>query len=275
MFVGGSAAVTQAITGLGGIGKTQIAVEYSYRNKERYSIIWWIRAEEPETLTADYAALARELNLPIKNDADQKTIVDAVCHYLEKTPNWLLIFDNADKPADLRRFIPRGSTGHILITSRNPNWAGMAHTLTIEKMDRQESIKFLKKRTNQGNEAAANKLAEELGDLPLALEQAGAYIEATGITFLGYLELFKVNHIRLLECRKPETDYPYTVSTTWELSFKQAQIECPHSADLLNICSFFAPSLGKTFAKTSAAIKNHLSPSSLDNLSLVTACTSR
>src|SRR5262249_21268569 len=135
-----AAALTQAIHGLGGVGKTQLAVEYAYRHAVEYDLVWWVRAEEPATLAADYAGLARPLDLPEKDAAEQALAVEAARVWLEHNRRWLLIFDNAVDPTDLERYRPRGAGGHVLITSRNPRWRGAAQPLRVEEMARKEAV---------------------------------------------------------------------------------------------------------------------------------------
>jgi len=119
---GQPAALTQAIHGLGGVGKTQLAVEYAYRHAAEYDLVWWVRAEEPAALAADYAALAGPLDLPEKDEPDQRLVVQAVRRWLGQHDGWLLVFDNARRPEDLRPYLPPGGAGHVLVTSRNPHW---------------------------------------------------------------------------------------------------------------------------------------------------------
>lgn len=166
----------QAALGMGGVGKTQLAVEYIYRHKPDYRVIWWIHSEEPAAMAADYADLAASLDLPEKESIDQSETVRVVKRWLEHNSGWLLIFDNAHDQGAIRDYIPQGGAGHIIITSRNPNWGSVARLLPVKKFDRADSIEFLCKRTGQDYEEVADVLADELGDLPLALEQAGAYI---------------------------------------------------------------------------------------------------
>jgi tetratricopeptide (TPR) repeat protein len=238
---GQPAALTQAISGLGGVGKTQLAVEYAYCYVAEYDVVWWVRAEEPATLAADYAGLAGPLDLPQKDEPDQRVVVEAVRRWLGQNAGWLLVFDNAPGPAQVRDYLPQAATGHVLVTSRNPAWRGVASPLTVQVLERPESVDFLLKRTGQADEEAADALADALGDLPLALEQAGAYVEATGGSLSGYLDLFRHRQRDLLSRGKPSTDYPHTVATTWELSFQQVQQASPAGADLLNLCAFLAP----------------------------------
>ncbi|MBI3734026.1 MAG: tetratricopeptide repeat protein [Chloroflexi bacterium] len=235
------AALTQAISGLGGVGKTQIAVEYAYRHLTDYDLVWWVRAEEPATLAADYAGLAQPLNLPQKDEADQRLIVQAVRAWLRQHPRWLLIFDNANRPDDLDPYLPRGATGHVLITSRNPVWRQTASPLPISGLKRSEAIAFLLKRSGDTDRAAADKLAGALGDLPLALAQAAAVVEATTGSLASYLDLFLTRRRELWKRDEPPSDYHATVATTWEISFQQVAAQSAAGADLLNLCAFFAP----------------------------------
>jgi len=238
---GQPAALTQAIHGLGGVGKTQLALEYAYRNTAEYDIIWWIRSEETTTLASDYAALASELKLPKKDEADQNAVNAAVKRWLETHPAWLLVFDNVQKPEDIRTYLPHGSAGHILITSRNPIWRGTATPLDVHVLKRSESIDFLLKRTGYTDRASAAALAEALGDLPLALEQAGAYMESKGRSLSDYMDMFTEHKNRLLNKAKPSTNYPDTVATTWDLAFQEVKQASPEGADLLYLCAYLAP----------------------------------
>ncbi|KAF5425651.1 MAG: Tetratricopeptide (TPR) repeat [Candidatus Methanocomedens sp.] len=237
---GKSAALTQAIHGLGGVGKTQLALEYTYRNVAEYDIVWWVRSEEPATLASDYASLAKALDMPEKEAADQLLIIKAVKQWLEQHPKWLLVFDNAKDRADVNDYLPQGKTGHVLITSRNVNWRGTATPLDVKVLERKESVDFLLKRTGYTDREAADVLAEALGDLPLALEQAGAYMEAKGRNISYYLNMFTVHKNKLLNRAAPSTDYPDTVATTWDIAFNEVKQISHSSADLLNLCAFLA-----------------------------------
>jgi len=235
-----NAAALTAIHGMGGVGKTQLAAEYAYDHAGDYQVVWWIKSEEPAALASDYAALAEALDLPQKQERDQTVIVAAVSDWLNHNGGWLLIFDNARRKGDLRDWLPQNTAGHVVITSRDPNWGGVAKPLEVEVLTREDAVRFLLQRTGQDDEPAARKLAEALGDLPLALEQAGAYIETTGKPISEYLALFKTRHGELMLRGKPD-DYPDTVATTWEISFQATQQESPAAAELLNLCAFLAP----------------------------------
>ena len=233
--------LTQAITGLGGIGKTQTAIEYAYRHREGYRIIWWLRAEELTTLAADYAQLAIQLNLPEQEVTEQAIQIQAVHNWLERHMDWLLIFDNAEERHHIRPYVPRIGQGQVLITSRNPIWDGLGTTLPVEVMQPEEALAFLAKRTDDLDPQAAATLAETLGYLPLALEQAAAYIRENSISLDQYRTLFQKHRTQLLQHRHLATEYPDTVATTWELAFQKVQKTAPAAADLLNLCAFLAP----------------------------------
>jgi len=238
---GKPAALTQAIHGLGGVGKTQLALEYAYRNVAEYDIVWWVRSKEPATLASDYASLAKALDMPEKEAADQLLIIKAVKQWLEQHPKWLLVFDNAKDRADVNDYLPQGKTGHVLITSRNVNWRGIATLLDVKVLERKESVDFLLKRTGYTDKEVADTLADALGDLPLALEQAGAYMEAKGRNISYYLNMFTVHKNKLLNRAVPSTDYPDTVATTWDIAFDEVIQISSSGADLLNLCAFLAP----------------------------------
>jgi len=237
----GKAAALTALHGMGGVGKTQVAIEYAYRHAADYELIWWVRSEEAATLASEYAGLAEKLKLPECGAVEQPTIVQAVRQALEQKAGWLLVFDNATEAREVQPYLPQNPRGHVLITSRNPVWRGTAVPLSVQQMPVEEAVEFLLKRTNQADREAARKLADTLGCLPLALEQAGAYMEETGMTLAGYEKLCQPRLKELLELGKPATDYPATVATTWEISIQEAQKKSPAAAELLNVCAFLAP----------------------------------
>jgi tetratricopeptide (TPR) repeat protein len=260
----------QALYGLGGVGKTQLAVEYAHRYRDEYAVVWWIRAEEMANVWLDYAALARSLGLAIARDASLESIRLHLRDHLEGRADWLLIFDNASNPGALREFIPGAATpgrpgrreedepiplvsddgpsaraargGHVLITSRNPNWGSVARSFPLHGLTRDASVVFLRKRTGRlDSEQAARKLAQALGDLPLALEQAGALIQQTRISFGDYLKRFESHWAEMLAQQRPGGDYPDSVAMTWELSLRQVEGQNPASISVLNLLAFLSP----------------------------------
>ena len=230
----------QALHGLGGIGKTQLAIEYAYRHSAEYEVIWWLRSEESSTLFSDYAELAAELNLHEKEAPEQEKIIQAVRKWLDHHSNWLLVFDNAVDVVTISNFLPKSSGGHVLITSRNEQWSTIIIPLEIKVWNREESVAFLNKRTGQHDDKAANGIAAALGDLPLALEQAAAYCRTMHISYVTYLELFKTRRKELWKAEQRPYDYPSTVATTWELAFTAIK-DVLFAKDILNLCTLFAP----------------------------------
>ncbi len=240
LAAGGPAALTQAIVGLGGIGKTQCALEYAYRHAGDYPVVWWVRAEEPAQLAADYAGLAVSLDLPEKQTPDLSVIVAAVRRWLERAGGWLLIFDNVPGPQAVMDYLPRAGGGHLLITSRDQNWGRTATAVAVPVLPQAEAVAFLERGTGwSGPEVGV--LAEELGQLPLALEQAAAYATATGCSLSTYLDLLRSRRQALLQHEKPPEGYEGTVATTWSLSMAEAAESCPAAAGLLNVCAYLAP----------------------------------
>jgi tetratricopeptide (TPR) repeat protein len=229
---------TQVVKGLGGIGKTQIALEFAYRYASDYQAIWWVRAEDPDFLSSDYASFATALNLPEKKNKRPEIIISGVNRWLEKNRDWLLILDNVKKPKDISGYLPRNTSGNILITSRHQVWEKWCRSLTIEFWPRNESVKFVTRRIKGSSLSDAALIAEALSDLPLALEQAGACIDAAGIACAAYLTLFKAQHRELWENEDPPVNYPDTIGTTASLALEKLKVESPASAWILNLCSF-------------------------------------
>ena len=187
-------AATLAISGLGGIGKSQTAVEYAYIYRNEYNAVLWVEADSREAIISSYATLAEVLDLPEKYRKEQNFIVSAVLRWLEDNSRWLLVFDNADEPRLLEDYIPKDHKGHILLTSRAQLFdkLGISKQVQLEKMPPDEAKEFLLKRTGRSNlhqmeNEAILKIAKELDYLPLALEQASAYILKVGCSFADYL----------------------------------------------------------------------------------------
>ncbi|HEV7919957.1 MAG TPA: TIR domain-containing protein, partial [Thermoanaerobaculia bacterium] len=228
-----AAAVVQAISGLGGVGKTQIAVEYAYRSRSDYQLVWWIRSELPTTLASDYGALAAPLGLP--SAVDQPVIVAAVKAWLELHQGWLLIFDNVEKPEDVAPYLPSGRAGQVILTSRNPNWRGIAEPLQVDVMPPDDAVRLLLKRSGKKDEAAAAEVAKELGYLPLAIEQAAAYMEERSTPVADYLHLFRTRRKELwARDRRP-------LATVWQMSMERVRVENPAAEELLHLMAYLAP----------------------------------
>ncbi|TDC48120.1 tetratricopeptide repeat protein [Actinomadura sp. KC345] len=238
-----TAVLPHALHGLGGVGKTQMAVEYAHRYKSDYDLIWWIPADQPVLVRSSLASLATPLGLPSASVSGVEEAANAVLEALrrgEPYTDWLLIFDNADEPEELTDILPQGP-GHVLITSRNHRWAGIVDALPIDVFTREESVEFLSRRVPRGiTPTDADRLAEELGDLPLALEQAGALHTETGITVSEYLRLLAQRTSQLLSQGKP-SEYPASMTAAWALSVASLEEKLPEALELLRYCAFFGP----------------------------------
>jgi tetratricopeptide (TPR) repeat protein len=226
----------QALHGLGGVGKSQLAVEYAHRHLGEYGLIWWVTAEQPLAVPGQLVALARRLGIP--EAAEQAETIQALWDELRQLDRWLLIFDNADDSRTLRPYWPP-SNGQVLVTSRNPAWASLAATVGVDVLSRGEAIMFLRRRAGL-DAKAAEALAEALGDLPLALEQAAAYLDETGISAGEYLELLGERAGQLYGLGTPSSSEE-TIATIWTVSLERIRGQVPVAEDLLTLCAFLAP----------------------------------
>lgn len=251
-----TAALTQAqaINGLGGVGKTQTAVEYAHRYRDQYQAVLWAGAETRISLLADFGKLAAALQLPEHEAQDQEVLVAAVKRWLLAHANWLLILDNADDLQLAADFLPLGAKGHMLLTTRAQALGTLARSLPVEEMGSQEGTLLLLRRarvldTNVPLESAApserataEAIVQAVGGLPLALDQAGAYIEETGCALTDYLHLYQARRRDLLGLRKSlMAEHPQPVTTTWSLSFQKLDEANPAATALLRLCAFLAP----------------------------------
>ncbi|MFI1223398.1 MULTISPECIES: FxSxx-COOH system tetratricopeptide repeat protein [unclassified Streptomyces] len=236
-----TAVLPHALHGLGGVGKSQIAVEYVYRHSGDYNVIWWIPAEKESLILAALAELASSLGLEVGPQAN--TAVPAVREALRTGKpfgNWLLVFDNAENIEAVRSYFPNGGPGKIIVTSRNREWERVATPLSVDVFDREESIALLKRRARGLSTYDADRLAEALGDLPLAIEQAGAWHAATGMPVDEYLQLLDERRPEILELA-PSPDYPLPVAAVWDISLGRLSAENPAARQLLQICACMAP----------------------------------
>src|SRR5216683_1182294 len=256
LHMDGAAVLThpQAISGLGGVGKTHIAIEYAYRYHQDYEAIFWIKADTRENLLTDFMTIAQFLNLPEQHAEEQALAVAAVIQWFKTHPQWLLIFDNADDLAMVQQFMPPALGGHILLTTRAQAVGGLAQRIDVECMTPEVGALFLLRRASliapgasleQASPAqceSAVAIVRELGGLPLALDQAGAYIEESSYHLEGYLKLYRRQRAALLKRRGGfATDHPAPVATTWSLSFERVEQADPVAADLLRLCAFLDP----------------------------------
>jgi len=250
---GQAAALSQpvAISGLGGIGKTHLAVEYTYRHRQDYQAVFWVRADMRENLMSDFVAMARELHLPV---VDTQQTVNAVKAWLRTHGDWLLILDNADDLALAREVLPPQFGGQVLLTTRAQAMGRLAHRIEVDAMPEGVGVLFLLRRAgliesdtvlahvSPQEREVARELVQELGGLPLALDQAGAYMEETPCGMQEYLRLYRTRRTALLSRRGGIVDdHPAAVATTWSLAFASVEQANPAAADLLRVCAFLHP----------------------------------
>ncbi|WP_420036718.1 FxSxx-COOH system tetratricopeptide repeat protein [Streptomyces sp. cg28] len=236
-----AAVLPHALHGMGGVGKSQIAIEYVYRHSAEYNVIWWVPSERESLILASLAELASFLGLDTGPQAN--TAVPAVQEALRSGKpydNWLLVFDNAEDIDAVRAYFPSGGPGKIIVTSRNRDWERVATPLSVDVFEREESIALLQRRSPDLATADADRLADALGDLPLAIEQAGAWHAATGMPVTEHLELLAQRRVEILDL-DPNPDYPVPVAAAWNLSLDRLAQEHPAARQLLEVCALMAP----------------------------------
>ncbi len=255
-------ALTQssALHGLGGMGKTQITLEYAYRHALEYSAVFWIGAETEEQIVSSLLRVASALQLPGRDDKDQQRVVAAMQRWLSAHGQWLVIWDNLEDLALLDRFLPAARSGAILITTRSQTLGTTARGIDLLPMEHEEGMLFLLRRAKMLEPeatsedvrqmaerrptefAVTSELVTVLGGLPLALDQAGAYLEATRCGLPAYLNLFRTRRAVLLQQRGEDTrDHPASVSTTFTLALTATARRHPAVLDLLRICALLQP----------------------------------
>jgi tetratricopeptide (TPR) repeat protein len=230
--------------GMGGVGKSQLANEYAYRHAKDYEVIWWIPAEQQTQILASMVELAQRMGLDVSAEAN--TALRAVRDALrsgQPYENWLLIFDNAEDPATVRDFFPTGRSGRgkVLVTSRDLTWSTVvSRALSVDVFPRQESKELLQKRNRDLTDGDADRLAEALGDLPLAIEQAASWRAVTGMSADEYLSLIQQKRIELLDV-SGTAGYEVSVAAAWNVSLDRLAENNKAALQLLQICAFMSP----------------------------------
>ena len=253
-----TAVLPEALHGMGGVGKTQVVVEFVYRHAGDYDVVWWIPAERPAQITASMVELATKLRLPVNVEAAAVPAVKEALRLGNPYAQWLLVFDNADVPEDVSPYFPLGGPGHIVVTSRNPQWESVAKKVEVDVFRRDESQALLTRRAPALSATETDALAAVLGDLPLAIEQAAAWLAETGMQAREYLSLFEEKKIELMEM-SPPADYQLPVAAAWNVSLDHLARTRPAALRLLQLCAFLAP---EPISRTLLAAGNrmHVSP---------------
>ena len=235
---GATTVVALALHGLGGVGKTQLAQEYAHRFMADYDLVWWVPSERSDEVTASLAGLARKMGLRVGDNVAEAA--EAALEELRRdtSPHWLLIFDNADDPKQLEPYLPSG-IGHVLITSRNQAWTRSADPLEVDLFTREESVAHLLRHLPDLDPADARMVADALGHLPLAIEQASAWLEQTGMQPQAYVAELNTRASRILGLNQP-SDYQTPVVTTWNLSLERLQQQSPAAVRMLQLLAYFS-----------------------------------
>ena len=285
LWNGGAAALTgspgaTALSGLGGVGKSALAREYAWRERERYRGVWWLRAEDRATLLGDLIELGARFIQGLAEVPDREAAARAALDFIAQTPAdkpWLLVYDNAETPAGLEKLTPRAGA-HVLVTSRWQDWHGRACELPLEVFSEAAALEFLMAQARGAAErpdetrAAAGKLAHDLGRLPLALAIARAHAWSMGWTFAQYRE--HLAQTKLLEREQTKgVDYPRSIAATFTLAIEKAKAGAPEAERLLAIAAFLAPDripLGIVTADAMSEIEKGEAVAALAEVSLVT-----
>jgi tetratricopeptide (TPR) repeat protein len=236
---GKAVVVSRALYGLGGVGKTQVALEYAHRFKDDYDIVWWINAEQPQAISLTFAELAARLGIQASDDA-----ADATAAALEElrrgaAGRWLVIFDNAGDLADLEPFLPAGA-GHVIVTSRNSAWNHYAVPIELNVFSRAESDAHLMAHVPGLDSGDAARISAAVGELPLAVEQAAAWLAETGMPAALYIERLERQATSALALNKA-FGYAMPVVAAWNLSFGRLEDRSPAAVQLLQILAFCSP----------------------------------
>ena len=234
----GDRVAVQALRGMGGVGKTQIAIEYAHRHAADYEIVWWLNAEKATLLGEQFAALGAALDCG-QAGMQLPLMRQAVHNELRQRGSWLLVFDNAVDPEDITDWLP-GGVGHVLITSRTRTWRQVAVPVDVSVLPRAESVTLLQDWVDGLQGTEARLIAEAVGDLPLALAQAAGFIADTGMPVAEYLSLLDERTPEVLDQGRPPS-YPLPLAAVTEIAYDLLRDQDPAAADLAAICAYLAP----------------------------------
>ncbi len=230
----------QVLSGLGGVGKTKLSLEYAYKYIDQYTLIWFFHAEDPIQLRQEITLLAQTLNIPEAQSENSDQHLNALKKYLESRDMWLLIFDNAEGPADIKDILPSILRGHVLVTSRNPKWGSIACVQHLDTFTQDESVDFLKKRLDRTKEnLCLGMVADRLGHIPLALNIAAAFMDTNQVSCDDYKTILDEKPEVIFDDDITEEDRP--LLKVWGISLDLIKKKSQKSGLLLEYLCNFSP----------------------------------
>jgi tetratricopeptide (TPR) repeat protein len=245
---------TYVLSGLGGIGKTVIALEYAYRYSEKYQAIFWIQAHSSLPFTTGLLKIADQLNLPEKRYKNPERVLAAVKQWMQRYSDWLMILDNVNDGKFVRDQLPAGRRGHVLITTQDQALGSWFFHTELDDLEEEQGAFLLLHHTrlipidgtlealSPQDRGVTKRLSRKMGGLPLALAHAGAYIEATGCSLSEYLTFYEERTMDVLHWYDPaRCQYPVAVAATWSLAFEKVQQASLAAVDLLRFYAFLHP----------------------------------
>ncbi|WP_327272957.1 FxSxx-COOH system tetratricopeptide repeat protein [Streptomyces sp. NBC_01224] len=236
----GPGAGVVTLHGMSGVGKTQLAAEYVYRFGSEYDVVWWVPADRRTLYRQKLAELAPELGLSTGAEYGERlrAVRDALRRG-EPHSHWLLVLDGADEPEQIWDLVPTGP-GHVLITSRNPEWSQHNSNLVeVPVYDREESVAFIRRRAPRLTPAEADQFADALEDLPLLLDQTAGWLNDSDMSVEEYIELLEGGIDQ--DVVKVSADFPLAFRTAWSILLNRITELAPEAVELLRICTCFAP----------------------------------
>jgi transcriptional regulator with XRE-family HTH domain len=244
---------TCLLYGLGGIGKTQLTIEYAYRYSLEYNAVLWLQAETYAALVASFATLADQLGLPECHSKQQYASIEAVRRWLCEHHGWLLIVDNLGDFAYIKHILPPARQGSVLFTTQRRYTGSFMQSIEVPPLTAREGARFLLRRTDmqafatgpeehvQENIEALEPLVQAMEGLPLALEQAASYIFSSQCGPQRYLSLLHAHPLALLSAHDSNADHALSVAATCTLAVEHVQKDAPRAVSLLALCAFLAP----------------------------------